>query len=95
MTQSRFQIIVNIRVADGYVETGRFFIGPDRDAAFEMFKQLKGVPMLAGKAMLRLDLAEEEEELSTVLQTQGCTLSEMTENVKIIMKETFRLINLE
>lgn len=84
-----------MRVAEGYVETGRFYIGPDKDAAYEVFEQLKGTTSFEGTGMLRLDLVERDEKLNTVLRMLECTLCEITENVKVITRETFRLVNLE
>jgi hypothetical protein len=95
MASGKYQIIINMRVAEGYVETGWFDIGNDPVAATELAGQMQGDSELATTALLRLDLVEQEDGLSSVLQTTGCTLKEMSENVKLIIKETFRLINLE
>lgn len=77
------------------METGRFFVGPDKQGATELFRQLNGYPILDDKTLLRLDLiALNNQGLDTVLETRSCILDEMVENVKIIMKETFRILNL-
>ena len=95
MTQDLFQITVNMRVAEGYVETGRFYIGPDKETAYEVFEQLKGTSSCGGASMLRLDLVEQNNELNTVCKMLECTLCDIAENVKVIVRETFRLVNLE
>lgn len=90
-----YKIIINMRLANGYAETGQFFIGRDADAAFEIFDQLQGTPYHSPTAMLRLDLVTLGEGLGTVLKTLDCTLAEMAENIKIIICQNFRLLNLE
>jgi hypothetical protein len=91
-----YRVIVNMQIPDGYIETARFFIGNNKDEATEMFELLHG-RHLAGKAsLLRMDLvAKDNDGIGIVHQSLDCTLKELTENVKIITKETFRLLNLE
>lgn len=94
MTSASYEIIMNMRVPEGYIETGRFFIGTDKETACEMFARLQGMPALTGTAMLRMDLVAQEEGIATVIQTLSCTLCEVSENMKTIMKETFKMLNL-
>jgi hypothetical protein len=94
-TPTAYKIIINMRLANGYTETGQFFISHEVDAAFEIFDQLQGTPHHNPTAMLRLDLVALGEGLGTVLKTLDCTLTEMTENIRIIICQTFRLVNLE
>lgn len=84
-----------MRLAAGYTETGQFFIGHDTETAFEIFNQLQGTPYHNPAAMLRLDLVVLGGGLGTVLKTLDCTLAQMTENIKIVICQTFRLLNLE
>lgn len=96
LEETKYLVVINMYVGEGYVETGRFFIGYDRQEAMELFKQLHGNNSPAGKALLRLDLIYQNNTgLDTVLHTMGCTLSQVCDNVKIIMRETFRVLNLE
>jgi hypothetical protein len=91
----RYFIIVKMRVAEGYMETGNFFIGEDKELSSELFKQLAGNCNHVDAAMIQLCLVEfSEEGMQTVMNTFGCTLDEVTESTKIIMKETFKLLNL-
>lgn len=91
----KYLIVVNMYVGTGYVETGRFFIGDDKDEAEELFSQLVGQKIIVDKVLLRLDLVAHGEDLDTILGALRCTLEEMSENIKIILKETFRMLNLE
>lgn len=96
LEETKYLIVINMFVGDGYVETGRFFIGLDMHEAMELFKQLDGNDIPAGKALLRLDLIYQNNNgLDTVLQTLGCTLSQICDNVKVIIRETFRVLTLE
>jgi hypothetical protein len=92
-----YRIIVNMRVSAGYVETAQFFIANAKNDAVDMFKLLQGQQPASGATpLLRLDLvAEDSDGIDIVLHSLDCTLKELTENTKIIMRETFRLLNLE
>lgn len=95
MKSLNYQIAINMRVPGGYTEIGRFFTGPDKETVYSIFGQLQGTRLLVGSAILRIDVIEQDENLATILETLDCTLAEMAENVKIILKETFRLLNLK
>jgi hypothetical protein len=96
LEETKYLLIINMYVGNGYVETGRFYIGNDQQEANELFTQLTGEKIITHKVLLRLDLISQNQQgLDTVLGNLGCTLGEMSENVKIILKETFRMLNLE
>lgn len=91
-----YRIVVNMRVPGGYMETAQFFIANTKDDAMDMFTLLHGQPASGATPLLRLDLVVESSDgIDNVLRSLNCTLKELTENTKIIMKETFRLLNLE
>ena len=85
-----------MRVPAGYVETAQFFIANAKSDAMDMFKLLHGQQPSGAASLLRLDLVSEDGDgIDIVLHSLDCTLKELTENTKIIMRETFRLLNLE
>lgn len=93
--ETKYLLVINMYVGEGYVETGHFYIGNDQHEANALFAQLAGAKVIADKVLLRLDLiAQNRQGLDTVLGNIGCTLGEMSENVKVILKETFRMLNL-
>ena len=95
MIEPQYLVAINMRTADGYVETGTFLLSGSKEKALDVFGQLQG-ERLVERPLLRMDLIEREEyKLDTVIATLSCSLSEMLANVKIVMKETFRLLNLE
>jgi hypothetical protein len=96
MMESVYSIIVNMRVHHGYVETAHFFIMGTKSDSLEIFDQLYGQYNSDITPLLRMDLvARDSNGIDTVLNSLDCTLQELTENIKIITKETFKLLNLE
>ncbi|MEO6832169.1 MAG: hypothetical protein ABI378_07240 [Chitinophagaceae bacterium] len=91
----QFRIVINMRVADGFMETGNLFIGSDKDAAIKLFSELEGKSDVSTSSLLRLDLKEHAEGMDVLWHSLECSLSEMGDNMKMITKETFRLLNLE
>jgi hypothetical protein len=91
-----YSIIVNIRVPGGYAETAQFFIANAKSDATEMFNLLHGQHTTGTTPLLRMDLvARDSNGMDTIFDSLDCTLQELTENTKIITKETFKLLNLE
>ena len=93
--ETKYLLVINMYAGNGYVETGRFYIGNDENEANALFDQLSGEKIISTKVLLRLDfISRNAQGLDTVLGNLGCTLGEMGENVKVILTETFRMINL-
>lgn len=90
-----YRIVINMRIPQGYVETGHLLIGEDGIDALELFNSLEGVRGTATNALLRLDLVARSESIDTIIDTLGCNLGQLSENIKVIAKETFRLLNLK
>jgi hypothetical protein len=91
----QFKIVINMRVAAGFIETGKFYIGSDKDAAMKLFSELEGSREVSASSLLRIDLIENLEGIDILWDSLECTLGEMADNIKMITKETFRLLNLE
>ena len=95
MEEKNFQIVLNMYTCNGYAEIGRFSVGNAEEDAAKLFEQLKGNKTIEEKIFIRLDfIFQKEDSLNILLHTLGCTLNEMTENVKIILKETFIKLNI-
>jgi len=94
MEPTTYQLAVNTRALEKYVETARFFIGNTEEAAMDMFGRMEGTPATTKPAMLRLDLIKVGEDSSTVIATIDCTLDEIVNNTNTIIKETFKVLNL-
>lgn len=90
--EPRYEIVINIRVPEGYAESGHFMLTDDYEAAVDLFGRLNGVDSPTSSAAIRFDLLEYRETLSTVLQTRFAVLGEASDNCKLILRETFRLL---
>jgi hypothetical protein len=98
MAPTKYQFVINMRTQEGYVESGRFFVGNNIANTIAIFEQLQGSKNNNHQIpLLRLDLIKSGNGngLDTILEVLDCTLDELSENVKTITKETFRLLNLE
>lgn len=90
-----YQIVQSMRVAANYIQTGHFILINDKEAAVSLFARLEGRRHVSDVAMLTLELREQNAGREVVLGLLECTLSEMTDNCRMITLETFRLLNLE
>ncbi|MBO9198894.1 MULTISPECIES: hypothetical protein [Niastella] len=93
--EPQYEIIVSMRLPEGYVEAGRFNITGGYEAAVDLFSQLNGEVITESLAPIRFDLLEIKDTLSTVLQTRFAVLCEASENCKVILRETFRILMLK
>ena len=94
MEPVKFQFVISIRTPKGYIETGRFFIGDGIREAISILEQLEGNTKTENP-ILKLDLIKYGTNSDTVLETLDCTLEQISENVKIITKEVFKLATIE
>lgn len=95
MKENTFYVVLSIRTSDGFESFGKFNLGNKRKAAADVFRQLKGTPIVDEKTVLTIDLVETINELPLNVHILGCTLEELAHNCKIIAKETFKLLNLK
>lgn len=93
--ETQFYILLSLKTAQGFVDYGQYFFGDDREAAYELFRQLKGDKNIKDTSLLHIDLMETVGELPVKIKSIGCTLEELGWNCKLIAKEVFRLKNLE
>ena len=62
----------------------------------ELFDELLGESQPAANRLLRINLLLNKKETSeTELRSIHCTLDELAENMKIIIKKTFRAVNFD
>ena len=91
---TQFYIVLNVKTIKGPESFGRFFIGNNRERAYEVFMQMKGTAA-DEKNVLYLDFMETVDGLPLNLKMITCTLSQLGENCENITKEVFKLFNLE
>jgi len=93
--KTQFYILLSLKAPQGFVDYGQYFFGDDREAAYGLFRQLKGSPDIKDNCLLHIDLMETANELPLKIKTICCTLEELGFNCKQIAKEIFRLKNLD
>ena len=95
MTSNAFYILISLRTPEGFESFGKYNLGNNRKRATAIFRQLKGSYDVDLKTMLTMELEETVNGLPVNLQLLACTLEELAHNTKIIVKETFKLLNLK
>ena len=93
--KTQFYILLSLKTPQGFVGFGEYFFGNDRDAAHELFAQLKGSTVIKENCLLHIDQMETVDGLPVKIKTICCTLDELGANCKLIAREVFRLKNLE
>jgi hypothetical protein len=93
--ETQFYIMLSLKTVDGFTDYGQYFFGNDREAAYELFGQLKGNKKIGDTCLLHIDLMETIDELPVKVKTICCNLDELAYNCKLIAREIFRLKNLE
>src|SRR5687767_9135016 len=95
MSSTTFYVLISIRTSDGFERVGKYNLGNNRKTATAIFRQLKGSHDVDMKAMLTIELEETVNGLPVNLQMLACTLEELAYNTKIIVRETFKILNLK
>jgi len=93
--ETQLYILLSLKTTKGFIDYGQYFFGNDREAAYDLFDQMKGSETLTDTALLHIDLMETVKELPIKIKTICCTLEELGDNCKLITREIFRLKNLE
>jgi len=92
--ETTFYIVLTMRTADGFETFAKFFTGNDRDFAHNVFNKLKGDENTNEESILHIELIETKNELPINIKIISCSLEELAENCKIIVKELFKYHNL-
>lgn len=95
MAVSEFYIVLNIKSGKDFQTYGKFFLGSKRKFADNIYKKLKGNKKVSNASVLYIELMETNNELPVNIHVLSCTLDELSENCKMITKETFKHCNLE
>jgi hypothetical protein len=92
---TRFYITLTLKTHKGLETFANFFIGNNRERAYDIFRQLKGTDNITGKNVLYIDFIETSEGLPVNIDMISCTLNQLADNCKLITKELFKLTNFD
>ena len=56
--ETQFYILLSLKTPQGFADYGQYFFGNDREAAYRLFKQLKGKDTITASCLLHIDLLE-------------------------------------
>jgi len=87
---TEFYITFTLKTCNGTETFARFELGNDREAAYNIFKKLKGSHVVDNDNILYIDFFETEEGLPKNLKVLSCTLPQLQENCGFITKELFK-----
>ena len=90
-----FYIDLSLKTPHGPEPYARFFIGDDREHAYELFNRLTGTSEVNENDLLYIDFMEMRNGLPINLKMISCSLEQLTENCRIITKTVFQLANLK
>jgi len=89
-----FQISLHLKTPLGFETYGTFELGPDREQALAIFKELKGTPEIAPNSILYMDFSEIRDGIPLPIEMMHCTLDEIADNARIITREVFKTLSL-
>jgi hypothetical protein len=92
---TRFYIMLTLKTHKGLETFANFFIGNNRERAYDIFRQLKGTDKVNEKNVLYIDFMETSGGLPVNINMISCTLDQLAENCKLITKELFKLANFD
>jgi hypothetical protein len=90
----KFYISLNIKTSSGFQTFGKFFLGANRKFADRIFGKLKGTKRITKDTIINIEFAETKDELPQNIEMISCTLEELSENCKMITRETFKFFNM-
>ena len=93
--KTAFYILLYMKTPRGIENFARFDIGNKEEWARNLFQKLKGSGDEMEDCILQMDLMETQNNLPLNIKVIGCSLEEMTENCKVIVKELFKISSLE
>lgn len=89
-----YYVILRIKAKDDFDSFGRFYFGHDRDLAENVFTQMHQTSEMDGTVPIQLDFMEMVNGIPATLHIIGCTLDQLSMNVKIMAREAFKHLNL-
>ncbi|OSZ77017.1 hypothetical protein CAP36_11360 [Chitinophagaceae bacterium IBVUCB2] len=95
MKETVFYIVISIKTASGFEKISQFFIGDDKESVTDLFSTLKGDEDFDDANILLLELMEKKGTLPVNMRLIRCSLEELGDNCKLIIKHIFTHYNLK
>ena len=89
-----YQIVLHMKTSDGFESYAEFYIGINPTEARQLFRSLKGSSEDFSEGMILMELRIISRGLPLDVQMKYCTLTEVTENCRLITKHVFKSLNL-
>ncbi|NML23102.1 hypothetical protein HHL16_19650 [Pseudoflavitalea sp. G-6-1-2] len=86
----QFFIIIHIRIKGELQSFGKFDLGSNKEAAYDLFSQLKGNSNSDNGNVLFMELTETVNNLPANIRILSCTLDQLAANCRTIAKQLFR-----
>lgn len=93
--ETQFYITFTLKTGKGLESFAKFFIGNNRERAYNIFQELEGIHDVCENNVLFIDFIETKEGLPINLNVITCTLDQLARNCRTIVKELFKSENLE
>ncbi|MEO7800554.1 MAG: hypothetical protein ABIR81_01065 [Ginsengibacter sp.] len=93
--EPKFYIVISMRTVNGFESLSKFYLGSNKDFAYDIFQKLSGDDNVTQESILHMELMETRHELPLNLNLRCCTLEELGQNCKIIIRELFKYYNLQ
>lgn len=95
MKKTDYHLEVLMPCKEGYLEIAHFDLGSCCSIVHELFDELLGESQASSNRLLRINLVLNEVDKSRKqIRAVYCTLDELAENTKAIIKKAFRELNL-
>jgi hypothetical protein len=86
-----FYIELTLKTANGLESFAKFFVGNDRQRAHILFRKLRGSRNASEKDVMYIGFMETKKGLPVNVDMITCTLNQLGDNCKIIIKELFKM----
>jgi hypothetical protein len=96
MERPKYHIEVQMYCQDRYIQIATFDLSSCEKIIQELFDELRWDSQAPGNRALRIALMlNDKNNTKTQVKSVDCTLDELAENIKAIIKKTFRAVNFD
>lgn len=93
--ETTYEISLKMKVQKRVEEYARFFVGNNREFAYQLFHSMEGSENVSPTSIIMIDLVKWEKGVPCPIVLKHCTYEQIAFNAKLITKELFKHFNLE